>query len=154
VEKAVKKTAKAAAETAEKSGQAVSEAAAETVAKAAGAVKEAAAKVEKKAEAAAKPAAKKAKGGQADMKKLEGMPRLKKRYLDEIAPALRTKFAYENVMQIPRLEKVIINMGLGSDKDNPRASRRRSRNSAPSPARERSSPAPRRASRTSRSAKA
>lgn len=120
VEKAVKKTAKAAAETAEKAAEAVTEAAAETVAKAAGAVKEAAAKVEKKAEAAAKPAAKKAKGAQADMKKLEGMPRLKRRYLDEIAPAMKTKFAYENVMQIPYLEKVIINMGLGSDKENPK----------------------------------
>jgi large subunit ribosomal protein L5 len=120
VEKVVKKTAKAAAETAEKAAEAVSEATAETVAKAAGAVKEAAAKVEKKAEAAAKPAAKKAKGAQADMKKLEGIPRLKQKYNDEVAPALRAKFGYENVMQIPYLEKVIINMGLGSDKDNPK----------------------------------
>ena len=118
-EKAVKKTAKAAAETAEKAAEAVSEAAAETVAKAAGAVKEAAAKVEKKADAS-KPAAKKAKGAQADMKKLEGMPRMKKRYLEEIAPSMREKFNYENVMQIPGLEKVIINMGLGSDKENPK----------------------------------
>ena len=119
VEKTVKKTAKAAAETAEKAAEAVSEAAAETVAKAAGAVKEAAAKVEKKAEAA-KPAAKKAKGAQADLKKLEGMPRMKKRYQDEIAPSMREKFSYSNVMQIPGLEKVIINMGLGSDKENPK----------------------------------
>ena len=73
-----------------------------------------------KAEAAAKPAAKKAKGAQADMKKLEGMPRLKQRYLEEIAPAMKTKFAYENVMQIPYLEKIVINMGLGSDKENPK----------------------------------
>ncbi len=120
VEKTVKKTAKAAAETAEKAAEAVTEAAVETVAKAAGAVKEAAAKVEKKAEAAAKPAAKKAKGAQADMKKLEGMPRLKQRYQQEIAPALRTKFGYKNVMEIPYLEKVVINMGLGSDKENPK----------------------------------
>ena len=120
IEKAVKKTAKAAAETAEKAAEAVSEAAAETVAKAAGAVKEAAAKVEKKAEAAVKSAAKKAKGAQADMKKLEGMPRLKQRYIEEIAPAMKTKFAYKNVMQIPYLEKVVINMGLGSDKENPK----------------------------------
>ena len=121
VEKAVKKTAKAAAETAEKAAEAVSEAAAETVAKAAGAVKEAAAKVEKKAEAAAKPAAKKpVKGAQADMKKLEGMPRLKQRYQQEIAPALKTKFSYANPMQIPYLEKVVINMGLGTDKENPK----------------------------------
>ena len=118
-EKAVKKTAKAAAETAEKAVEAVSEAAAETVSKAAGAVKEAAAKVEKKADAS-KPAAKKAKGPQADMKKLEGMPRMKKRYLEEIAPSMREKFSYVNVMQIPGLEKVVINMGLGSDKENPK----------------------------------
>lgn len=123
VEKTVKKTAKAAAKTAEKATEAVTEAAAETVAKAAGAVKEAAAKVEKKAEAAAKPekkAEKKPKGGQADMKKLEGMPRLKQKYKEEVAPALRTKFGYKNVMQTPYLEKVIINMGLGADKENPK----------------------------------
>jgi len=118
-EKAVKKTAKAVVETAEKAVEAVSEAAAETVAKAAGAVKETAAKVEKKADAS-KPAAKKAKGPQADMKKLEGMPRMKKRYLEEIAPSMREKFSYANVMQIPGLEKVVINMGLGSDKENPK----------------------------------
>ncbi len=115
-EKAVKKTAKAA----EKAADTVSEAAADTVAKAAGAVKEAAAKVEKKAEGA-KAAAKKGKGAQGEMKKLAGMPRMKKRYLEEVAPAMREKFSYENVMQIPRLEKVIINMGLGADKENPKA---------------------------------
>lgn len=120
VEKTVKKTAKAAAKTVETAAEAVAETAAETVAKAAGAVKEAAAKVEKKAEAAAKPAAKKAKGAQADLKKLEGMPRLKQRYLEEVAPAMKAKFAYKNVMQIPYLEKVVINMGLGSDKENPK----------------------------------
>ncbi|MDD4310874.1 MAG: 50S ribosomal protein L5 [Eubacteriales bacterium] len=48
------------------------------------------------------------------------MPRLKKRYIDEISPALKTKFGYENVMQIPYLEKVVINMGLGTDKENPK----------------------------------
>lgn len=120
VEKTVKKTAKAAAKTVETAAEAVAETAAETVAKAAGAVKETAAKVEKKAEAAAKPAAKKAKGAQADLKKLEGMPRLKQRYLEEVAPAMKAKFAYKNVMQIPYLEKVVINMGLGSDKENPK----------------------------------
>ena len=54
------------------------------------------------------------------MKKLEGMPRMKQRYQQEIAPSLREKFNYKNVMQIPHLEKVIINMGLGSDKENPK----------------------------------
>ncbi|MDO4492926.1 MAG: 50S ribosomal protein L5 [Clostridia bacterium] len=48
------------------------------------------------------------------------MPRLKVLYKNEVAPALKEKFNYENVMQIPRLEKIIINMGLGADKDNPK----------------------------------
>ncbi|HRX57549.1 MAG TPA: 50S ribosomal protein L5 [Eubacteriales bacterium] len=45
---------------------------------------------------------------------------MKKRFDEEIAPALKEKFGYENVMQIPRLEKVVINMGLGAEKDNPK----------------------------------
>ncbi|MGI3782275.1 MAG: 50S ribosomal protein L5 [Janthinobacterium lividum] len=40
-------------------------------------------------------------------------PRLKQRYLDEIAPALNTEFGFANVMQIPRLVKVVVNMGVG-----------------------------------------
>ena len=40
-------------------------------------------------------------------------PRLKQRYLDEIAPALNTEFSFDNVMQIPRLVKVVVNMGVG-----------------------------------------
>jgi large subunit ribosomal protein L5 len=40
-------------------------------------------------------------------------PRLKTRYATEIKPALKTKFAYKNVMQIPTLTKVIVNMGVG-----------------------------------------
>ena len=40
-------------------------------------------------------------------------PRLKARYKAEIAPALKTQFAYSNVMQIPGLVKVIVNMGVG-----------------------------------------
>ncbi len=39
--------------------------------------------------------------------------RLKQRYRDEIAPALRSEFGYANVMQIPRLVKVVVNMGVG-----------------------------------------
>jgi large subunit ribosomal protein L5 len=39
--------------------------------------------------------------------------RLKEKFSAEIAPALREEFGYVNVMQIPRLEKVVINMGLG-----------------------------------------
>ncbi len=40
-------------------------------------------------------------------------PRLVKRYMDSVAPALRDKFKYRNVMMIPRLQKVVVNMGLG-----------------------------------------
>jgi large subunit ribosomal protein L5 len=41
------------------------------------------------------------------------VPRLKQRYRDEIAPALNTEFGFGNVMQIPRLVKVVVNMGVG-----------------------------------------
>jgi len=41
------------------------------------------------------------------------LPRLKQKYREEIAPALREQFNYDNVMQIPGLVKVIVNMGVG-----------------------------------------
>ncbi len=41
------------------------------------------------------------------------MPRLKEKYCNEVVPAMQQKFGYKNVMQIPRLEKVVINMGVG-----------------------------------------
>ncbi|MDR1833293.1 MAG: 50S ribosomal protein L5 [Propionibacteriaceae bacterium] len=40
-------------------------------------------------------------------------PRLKERYRSEIAPALKEEFGYENVMQIPSLTKIVVNMGVG-----------------------------------------
>src|SRR6476661_4224441 len=40
-------------------------------------------------------------------------PRLKTRYREEIAPKLRDEFKYENVMQIPGLTKIVVNMGVG-----------------------------------------
>lgn len=40
-------------------------------------------------------------------------PRLKARYREEILPALREEFAYENVMQVPGLTKIVVNMGVG-----------------------------------------
>lgn len=49
------------------------------------------------------------------------MPRLKDSYKQEIIPAMMQKFEYKNVNQVPRLEKVIINMGMGEAKDNPKA---------------------------------
>ena len=47
--------------------------------------------------------------------------RLKERYLAEAVPALKQKFGYKNPMQIPKLEKIVINMGLGDCKDNAKA---------------------------------
>jgi large subunit ribosomal protein L5 len=41
------------------------------------------------------------------------MPRLKRRYLDEVAPALRQQLGLANAMQVPRLEKIVVNMGVG-----------------------------------------
>lgn len=44
--------------------------------------------------------------------------RIKEKYLAEAVPALQQKFGYKNVMEIPKLEKIVINMGLGDCKDN------------------------------------
>ena len=44
--------------------------------------------------------------------------RLKEKYVKEVAPALKAKFNYENVNQIPKIEKIVLNMGLGDVKDN------------------------------------
>ena len=41
------------------------------------------------------------------------MPRLKARYREEIVPALREQFSLENIMQVPRVTKVVVNMGVG-----------------------------------------
>ena len=49
------------------------------------------------------------------------MTRLQDKYRAEVVPALQQKFNYKNVMEIPRLEKVVINMGLGDCKDNAKA---------------------------------
>jgi large subunit ribosomal protein L5 len=48
------------------------------------------------------------------------MPRLKDKYQDEIAPALMKKFGYKSVMQIPKLDKVVVNVGCGEARDNPK----------------------------------
>jgi large subunit ribosomal protein L5 len=40
-------------------------------------------------------------------------PRLKARYREEIVPALRTEFSYANIMQVPGLTKIVVNMGVG-----------------------------------------
>lgn len=47
-------------------------------------------------------------------------PRLKEKYLSEVAKAMMEKFGYKNVMEIPRLEKVVLNMGVGEAVANPK----------------------------------
>ena len=48
------------------------------------------------------------------------MAQLKIQYNNEIAPALMKKFGYKSVMQIPKLDKVVINVGCGEARDNPK----------------------------------
>jgi large subunit ribosomal protein L5 len=43
----------------------------------------------------------------------EDMPRLQKRYVEQLRGTLRSEFGYKNVMQVPKLEKIVINMGVG-----------------------------------------
>jgi len=49
------------------------------------------------------------------------MQRLKERYQKEIAPTLFKDFGYDNTMQVPRLRKVVINIGMGEALDNPKS---------------------------------
>ena len=46
------------------------------------------------------------------------MNRLQETYKNEIVPALMKKFGYKNVMQVPKLEKIVVNMGVGEAKEN------------------------------------
>ena len=46
------------------------------------------------------------------------MTRLKERYSSEVLPALRKEFGYANVMAVPRITKVVVNMGLGEGTQN------------------------------------
>lgn len=49
------------------------------------------------------------------------MTRMKKKYQDEVAPAMMKKFAYKSVMQIPKINKIVINVGAGDARDNTKA---------------------------------
>lgn len=49
------------------------------------------------------------------------MSRMQDKYKNEVAPALMEKFGYKSVMQIPKLEKIVVNIGMGEAKDNPKA---------------------------------
>ena len=49
------------------------------------------------------------------------MPRLQDRYRDEIVPAMMERFSYQNVMEVPRLEKIVVNIGEGEALQNAKA---------------------------------
>ena len=49
------------------------------------------------------------------------MNRIKKKYNSDVIPALRKSFEYKNIMQVPRLDKVVVNIGMGEAMDNPKA---------------------------------
>ena len=49
------------------------------------------------------------------------MSRMQVKYSNEVAPALMEKFSYKSTMQIPKLVKIVVNIGLGEAKDNPKA---------------------------------
>lgn len=46
------------------------------------------------------------------------MPRLQEKYEQEVVKAMIEKFGYKNIMEVPRLEKIVLNMGVGEAKDN------------------------------------
>jgi large subunit ribosomal protein L5 len=49
------------------------------------------------------------------------MNRLKEKYINEITPALMSKFNYKSVMQVPKLDKIVLNMGIGDAVQNAKA---------------------------------
>lgn len=49
------------------------------------------------------------------------MEKLREQYEKEAVPALKSKFNYKSVMQVPKLDKIVINIGLGDTRDNPKA---------------------------------
>lgn len=46
--------------------------------------------------------------------------RMREFYISEVVPAMIKKFSYKNVMEVPKIEKIVINMGVGEAKDNPK----------------------------------
>ena len=49
------------------------------------------------------------------------MNALKEQYIKEVVPALTKKFEYKSTMQVPKLDKIVINIGLGDTRENPKA---------------------------------
>lgn len=64
--------------------------------------------------------AKKDNKSSVEIKAFTGTPRLKEKYINEVVPAMREKFGYKNIMEVPKLDKIVVNMGLGDGKDNPK----------------------------------
>ena len=50
----------------------------------------------------------------------QALPRLRERYTKEVVPALMKRFGYKNPMQVPRVKKIVVNMGLGEAVANPK----------------------------------
>ena len=46
---------------------------------------------------------------------------LKEQYQKEVVPALMKKFGYKSIMEVPKLDKIVINIGLGDTRDNPKS---------------------------------
>ena len=49
------------------------------------------------------------------------MNRLKEKYLNEVVPSLKEKYNYKSIMEVPKLDKIVINIGLGDTKENPKS---------------------------------
>ena len=49
------------------------------------------------------------------------MEALREQYEKEVVPALMKKFGYKSIMQVPKLNKIVINIGLGDTRDNPKS---------------------------------
>jgi hypothetical protein len=82
------------------------------------------------------------------------MARLKDRYNEEIRPKLVERFGYTSVMQAPKVEKVVLNMGVGEAKQDSKMLDQAPSSWGSSPARSRTSAGPASRSRSSRSARA
>jgi large subunit ribosomal protein L5 len=80
-------------------------------------IEEAKADVKKAPEKKEKPA----KEEKAEKSAPKSIPRLKKKYKEEAVPALMKKFNYKSVMEVPRVEKIIVNVGCGDARDNAKA---------------------------------
>ena len=68
-----------------------------------------------------KPAAAKATPSQGPSTRVEGPPRMLKAYRDTVVPSMTKEFDYANTMEVPRVAKIVVNIGIGEAKDNDKA---------------------------------